>query len=216
LPNVLDLFPELRDAERLDADEAPSCSAAAAQAAQDLFINRRVAVAASDLLWQLVRPGRISAYGFFINPTVTRVSPEVCRWWCVRRPGRRSTHRACLTKTARHAWLSSQPLSHANVHERCNLGARHRWGIEAGFLVERHQGYHYEHAFARNWNAMKGDHSLMRLAHLFNTLARFARHLRDLYRQLGVRGTIAFIRTSWLDPARMRRLLTQPLQLQLE
>ena len=60
----------------------------------------------------------------------------------------------------------------------------------------------------------------MRLAHLFNTLARFARHLRDLYRQLGVRGAIAFIRTScaapWLDPARMRRLLAQPLPLQLE
>ena len=57
-------------------------------------------------------------------------------------------------------------------------------------------------------------------AHLFNTLARCARHLRDIYGQLGVRGAIAFIRTScagpWLDPARMRRLLAQPLQLQLE
>ncbi|WP_020504314.1 PRTRC system ThiF family protein [Lamprocystis purpurea] len=74
LPNVLDLFPELRDAERLDADDAPSCSAAEALAAQDLFINRWVAVAACDLLWQLVRRGRISANGFFINPTGTRVS----------------------------------------------------------------------------------------------------------------------------------------------
>ncbi len=41
-----------------------------------------------------------------------------------------------VTETSRHAWLSSQPLSQDNVHERCNLGARHRWGIEAGFLVE--------------------------------------------------------------------------------
>jgi len=32
-----------------------------------------------------------------------------------------------VTETARHAWLSSQPLSQDNVHERCNLGARHRW-----------------------------------------------------------------------------------------
>jgi hypothetical protein len=38
-----------------------------------------------------------------------------------------------VTETSRHAWLSSQPLSQDNVHERCNLGARHRWGIEAGF-----------------------------------------------------------------------------------
>jgi hypothetical protein len=86
--------------------------------------------------------------------------------------------------------------------------------------VEKHQGYHDEHAFALDWNAMKGDHYPMRRAHLFNILARGARHLRELYRTLSVRGAIAFIRTScagpWLDPARMRYLMAQPLQLQLE
>jgi hypothetical protein len=125
-----------------------------------------------------------------------------------------------VTKTAQHAWLSSQPLSHTNVHERCNLGARHRWGIEAGFLVEKHQGYHYEHAFALDWNAMQGYHLLMRLAHVFNTLARFTRQLRGLYQELSVRGAIAFIRSScaapWLDPAYMRVLLAEPFLLQLE
>jgi hypothetical protein len=125
-----------------------------------------------------------------------------------------------VTETSRHAWLSSQPLSRDNVHERCNLGARHRWGIEAGFLVEKHQGYHYEHAFALDWNAMRGYHLLMRLAHVFNTLARFTRQLRSLYQELGVRGAIAFIRSScsapWLDPARMRVLLAEPFLLQLE
>jgi len=54
----------------------------------------------------------------------------------------------------------------------------------------------------------------------FNTLARFTRQLRDLYHQLGVRGAIAFIRTScaapWFDPARMRELLAKPFLLQLE
>jgi hypothetical protein len=125
-----------------------------------------------------------------------------------------------IAQTARHAWLSSRPLTRHNVHERCNLGARYRWGIEAGFLVEKHQGYHYEHAFALDWNAMKGYHYLMRMAHLFNTLARFARHLKALYAELGVRGTIAFIRQScaapWLDPERIRDLLSQPFQLHLE
>ncbi len=125
-----------------------------------------------------------------------------------------------LTKTARHAWISSRPITQGNVHERCNLGARYRWGIEAGFLVEKHQGYHYEHAFALDWNAMKGYHYLMRMAHLFNTLARFARHLKEIYAKLGARGTIAFIRQScaapWLDPERINVLLSQPLQLQLE
>lgn len=125
-----------------------------------------------------------------------------------------------ITKTARHAWLSSRPITQGNVHERCNLGARYRWGIEAGFLVEKHQGYHYEHAFTLDWNAMKGYHYLMRMAHLFNTLARFARHLKEIYAKLGVRATIAFIRQScaapWLDPERIKALLSQPFQLHLE
>jgi hypothetical protein len=129
-------------------------------------------------------------------------------------------HGQIVTQTAHHAWLSSRPLTSHNVHERCNLGARYRWGIEAGFLVEKHHGYHYEHAFALDWNAMKGYHYLMRMAHLFNTLARFARHLKAFYAELGVRGTIAFIRQScaapWLDPERMSTLLSQPFQLQLE
>ncbi len=58
-----------------------------------------------------------------------------------------------IPQTACHAWISSRSLDRSNVHERCNLGARYRWGIEAGFLVEKHQGYHYEHAFALDWNA---------------------------------------------------------------
>lgn len=52
---------------------------------------------------------------------------------------------AVVAKTARHAWISSVPLNRDNVHERCNLGARHRWGIEEGILVEKRQGYQYEH-----------------------------------------------------------------------
>ena len=41
-----------------------------------------------------------------------------------------------ITKTAKHAWISSRPLNRLNVHTRCNLGARYRWGIESGFLVK--------------------------------------------------------------------------------
>jgi hypothetical protein len=60
-----------------------------------------------------------------------------------------------IAKQTQHVWLSSQPLDPYNVHERCNLGARQRWGIETSLLVEKCQGYHY----------------LMRLAHLVNALA---------------------------------------------
>ncbi|MCP3883401.1 MAG: hypothetical protein GY701_34100, partial [Sulfitobacter sp.] len=58
------------------------------------------------------------------------------------------------------------------------------------------------------------------MAHLFNTLARFAHHLKALYAELGVRAAIAFIRQScaapWLDPEQVRALFSQPFQLRLE
>jgi hypothetical protein len=125
-----------------------------------------------------------------------------------------------IKKTSRHAWLSSRPLYRTNVHERCNLGARHRWGIESEFHVEKHQGYHYEHPFARDWNAMRGFHVLMRMAHLFNTLARFSTHLKKFYAQRGVRGMINFIRSTcagpWLDRAEVWAIWDNPPHLQLE
>jgi hypothetical protein len=83
-------------------------------------------------------------------------------------------HGKRVSCTSRHAWLSSRPLSRLNVHARCHLGARARWGIEGGFLVEKPPGYPHEPLFARDWNALRGYHLLMRLAHLFNTLDRFA------------------------------------------
>jgi hypothetical protein len=124
-----------------------------------------------------------------------------------------------VTKKMRHAWISSRPINHLNVHTRCNQGARYRWGIEAGFLVEKHQGYSYEHAFAKNWNAMKGYHYLMRLAHLINTLARFSSELAGLFKQYGVRGAIRFIRETltgpWLDPQEVEQQLKKPFRLRL-
>ncbi len=124
-----------------------------------------------------------------------------------------------ITKSAKHAWISSRPLSRLNLHTRCNLGARYRWGIESGFLVEKHQGYSYEHAFAKNRNAMKGYHYLMRLAHLLNTLARFSSELAGLFFELGVRAAIGFIRNTltgpWLEPQEVELRLQQPFRLRL-
>jgi len=125
-----------------------------------------------------------------------------------------------VDKTSRHAWISSHPLSRGCIHERCNLGARHRWAIESGLLVEKRQGYNYEHCFSFNWNAMKGFHYLMRLAHLINVLAQYSSALRSLLLRLGVRGLIDFLRETmagpWLDPQWVRRRLAEPFQLRLE
>jgi DDE_Tnp_1-associated len=126
---------------------------------------------------------------------------------------------AIVTKHSKHAWLSNRPLSRLNVQARCTLGARYRWGIEGAFLVEKHQGYAYEHAFAKHWNAMKGYHYLMRLAHLFNTLARFSKELAELFTTLGVQATIGFIRNTltgpWLDAQDIQRRLSRPFRLRL-
>jgi hypothetical protein len=125
-----------------------------------------------------------------------------------------------VEKTSRHAWISSEPLRRDNVHERCNLMARHRWAIESNILVEKHHGYQYEHCFSKNWNAMKGYHFLMRLGHLINVLAQHTTHLAPIVRRRGVRGLIQFIRDTckgpWVDADRIRQLHTSPLQLRLE
>ena len=66
--------------------------------------------------------------------------------------------------------------------------------------MAKRQGYHDENAFALNWNAMKGYHYPMRMAHACTTPARFARRLKALYAELGVRGAISFIRQSCAAP----------------
>jgi len=122
-------------------------------------------------------------------------------------------------KYSRHAWLSSRELKRHNIHERCNLGARYRWGIEANFLVEKHQGYHYEHCFSFNWNAMKGYHCLMRLAHLFNVLALFSVALVKTVKLLGKRGLLQLVRATlsapWFATGDIKALIAQPFRLRL-
>jgi hypothetical protein len=127
---------------------------------------------------------------------------------------------AVVGKEARHAWISSVPLNRDNVHERCNLGARYRWGIEEGILVEKRQGYQYEHSFSYNWEAMRGYHFLMQIAHLLNTLVQNSARLVRLVRSRGLRGLLQFLRTTcsgpWLDAERIRQLMASPCQIRLE
>ncbi len=122
-----------------------------------------------------------------------------------------------VERRSRHAWISSEPLTRLNLHSRCNLAARHRWGIEANILVEKHQGYHYEHCFAYDFNAIKGYHYLMHLGHLFNILARYSQCLQEPMRIYGVRGFFDFLRETvagpWLNPEALRTLFARRSQL---
>jgi len=123
-----------------------------------------------------------------------------------------------VTRKSRHAWVSSKPLSKQNVHERCNLSARHRWGIEINILIEKHHGYNYEHCFSYDWNAMKGYHYLMRLAHLINVLAEYSESLVSYIKGKGIRNIILFVRNTlsgpWLQGDIEKRILS-PCQLRL-
>ena len=125
-----------------------------------------------------------------------------------------------VTKHARHAWISSEPLSYQNVLERCNQGARYRWGIENSMQVEKHYGYHYEHVFSYNWNAMRGFHCLMRMAHMFNAIALHTKRVRALVKPLGIQAFLKFVRDSlvgrWLSSDWRKAFVNMPFQLQIE
>ena len=124
-----------------------------------------------------------------------------------------------VTKSSRHAWISSEPLNSSNIHERCNLGARHRWNIETEILVEKQYGFQYEHCFSYNWNAMKGYHFLMHLGHLFIILAQFSKCLAKKIKYIGMKGFIKFIRETlagpWLKEISVKKRLNRNFQLRL-
>lgn len=108
-----------------------------------------------------------------------------------------------IKKISHHAWISSKPLTKSNLHERCNLAARYRWGIESNILIEKHHGYQYEHCFSYDWKAMKGYHYLMHLAHLLNVLIEYSENLSEYIRENGIRNLVQFVLKTltgpWLD-----------------
>ncbi|RKL63967.1 hypothetical protein DXT63_02795, partial [Thermoanaerobacteraceae bacterium SP2] len=96
-------------------------------------------------------------------------------------------------KHTRYAWLSSRQINHKNVFFRCTKIGRYRWKIENNILVEKHQGYEYEHCFSYSWNAMKGFHYLMKIGHFLNVLALNSELLADKVKELGIRGFIKYL-----------------------
>jgi len=72
VPNVLDLYPSLREQEE---DKEESCSTEAAIGKQDFGINQRMAAEASGLLWQLIRYGETDRHGSFVYMKSGEVMP---------------------------------------------------------------------------------------------------------------------------------------------
>lgn len=75
LPHSGELFPDIVDESLDDKDDTPSCSMAEALTRQSLFINRKMAVEAGNLLNNLLRDGSISYHGAFVNSKTGNVIP---------------------------------------------------------------------------------------------------------------------------------------------
>lgn len=90
----------------------------------------------------------------------------------------------------RYAWISSKKLTSKNVFQRCTKIGRYRWKIENNFLIEKHQGYNFEHCYSYNWQAMKGFHYLMKIGHFVNSLLIHSEIISDYVDESGIQGFI--------------------------
>lgn len=75
LRTVVDVFPEMLDQAAEEEEEPESCTLPDALSRQDLYINRRVALEAADLLWRLFRDGGLDHHGVFFNARTGRTNP---------------------------------------------------------------------------------------------------------------------------------------------
>jgi len=94
-------------------------------------------------------------------------------------------------KMTRYAWISSRSLNSKNLFTRCTKMARYRWKIENNFLIEKHEGYNFEHCYSYNWQAMKGFHYLMKVGHFLNAMAVNSEILIEYVKETGIRGFIS-------------------------
>lgn len=99
-------------------------------------------------------------------------------------------------KETTYVWLSSKEITKENVFKRCTLIARYRWQIENNILVEKHQGYGYEHSYALSVNALKGYHYLSKIAHMIMTIVMMSLEVINKVKAVGKRGFVRFIKKS--------------------
>ena len=97
------------------------------------------------------------------------------------------------SNSTRYVWISGKEITKTNVETRCLKIGRYRWKIENNFLVMKHQGYHYEHCFSYDWNAMVGFHHLMQIGRFINVLLAHSELLDKKVNELGINGLLAFI-----------------------
>jgi len=81
----------------------------------------------------------------------------------------------------------SENHSKSNVFKRCTKIGRYRWKIENNFLIEKHEGYYFEHCYSYNWQAMKRFHYLMKIGHFLNALVINSEIIASFVDESGIR-----------------------------
>lgn len=118
---------------------------------------------------------------------------------------------------SKYAWISDQALTKKNIHTRCNLMGRLRWWIESNILLEKHYGYSYEHCFSYTWQAMKGYHYLMHIAHIINAIMFKTEYFYEKVKEKTMGGVIKLfhkaLESTFLDKERLSEILIQNYQI---
>jgi len=118
---------------------------------------------------------------------------------------------------SKYAWISDQALTKKNIHIRCNLMGRARWTIESNILIEKHYGYSYEHCFSYTWQAMKGYHYLMHIAHIINAIIFKTEYFYEKVIEKTMGGVIKLFKkaleSTFLDKERISKILSQNYQI---
>ena len=100
LPCVTELFPDLMD-ENFDETNEPSCSMVDALTKQSLFVNRMVSAYALDLLWELIREGKVDNQGCYFNLRSRTSQPIGLKVWPVQGKRRVQLPVRCLKVNAK-------------------------------------------------------------------------------------------------------------------
>lgn len=119
-----------------------------------------------------------------------------------------------IAKKVKFAWVSAKIITTENAHRRCNLIGRYRWFIEENvFQAEKCRGYNYEHSYSYNWQAMKGFHYLMHIAHILNNLVLNTEHLWEYVKVHGFSNTLGFLYETWagrwIDSKKIENLISK-------
>jgi hypothetical protein len=119
----------------------------------------------------------------------------------------------------RFVWLTNLGIGENN-YKQIAEGGRLRWKIEnEGFNMQKNGGYNLEHAYSFDPTALKNLYLLMQIAHLINQLMEkgslLREHIRKAFGSIRnvARKLLEDLRTKPADSARLKDILSQPIQI---